>query len=127
MSNYVQAQKLNQRLTLQRLVPARDDWGQPQHEQWEDVFDFWGHIKTISGSGFVSQEFVAGGSEVSRATASIRTRKRDSATRNFDAGMRVIKRAGNRLVAIYEIRVVLPDMQDNRYVDLSVANGASNG
>lgn len=115
---YLQAQKLNRRITIQRKVGGQDSLGQPI-ESWVNVCQLWAHIKTISGSGFINQEFHDGGREVSRTTASIRVRKRDGIT----ADMRVLLSDGT----IYEIRVVLPDLQDNRYMDLGVAVGANRG
>lgn len=114
---YLQAQKLNRRITIQRKVGGQDSLGQPV-DQWVDVCKLWAHIKTISGSGFVNQEFYDGGKEVSRTTASIRVRKRDGITPD----MRVLHQG-----QVYEVRVVLPDLQDNRYMDLGVAIGANEG
>lgn len=117
MSGYVQAQKLNRRITIERKSTVKDSFGQPV-KQWFTVCKLWAHVKTITGSGFVNQEFATGGTEVSRATASIRIRKRDGIT----AGMRVV--LGD---AYYDIKAVLPDLQDNRYMDLGVATGANEG
>lgn len=114
---YTSAQKLNRRITIQRKVTTQDGLGQPI-ESWVDVCKLWAHIKTITGSGFMSQEFTAGGKEVSRPTASIRIRRREDITPD----MRVLHQG-----VIYEIRVVLPDLQDNRFVDLGVAAGANRG
>ena len=129
MSSYVQAQKLNRRLLLQRRRAAVDAWGQPVNApaDWEDVFWFWGHVKTVTGSSFVNQEFVTANHEISRPTASIRTRRRQSVTENFAPDMRVVRRVRGQPDVVYDIRVVLPDLQDNRYVDLGVATGANNG
>lgn len=128
MSSYVNAQKLNRRLLLQRRVSAVDAWGQPATgpADWEDVFWFWGHVKTINGSSFVNQEFVAASHEVSRPTASIRARRRTQGAQ-FEPTMRVVHRVVGRPDVLYDIRVVLPDLQDNRYVDLGVAAGANRG
>lgn len=117
MSNYVQAQKLNRRITIQRKTQCQDAAGQLL-DIWVDVCKAWAHIKTITGSGFMNQEFIGGGIEVSRATASIRIRRRSG----LDAGMRVLYGP-----YIYEIRVVLPDLQDNRFIDLGCATGANEG
>lgn len=109
--------RLNQRVTLQRKVDGTDDWGQPT-EAWVEVFTTWASIKTINGSGFVNQEFAAGDTEVSRATASIRMRFRD----DIDAAMRVMYRG-----KAYDIKVVLPDEVNREFVDLGVAVGANQG
>jgi len=111
------AQQLNRRGTIQRRVSAQDSWGQPV-EQWENVATVWMGIRFITGASIVSREQVAGGSEVSRPTAVIKLRYRS----DLDAGMRVVSGG-----VVYDIRVVLPDEQDRRYVDLGVATGASNG
>jgi SPP1 family predicted phage head-tail adaptor len=114
---YIQAQKLNRRITIQRKVGGQDMLGQPV-DQWVDVCKLWAHVKTITGTGFINQEFVDGGKEISRTTASMRVRKRDGIT----ADMRVLHQG-----QVYEIRVVLPDLQDNRYMDIGVAIGANQG
>ncbi|MGV1017431.1 MAG: phage head closure protein [Fluviibacter phosphoraccumulans] len=114
---YLEAQKLNRRITIQRKVGGQDSLGQPV-ETWVDVCKLWSHIKTINGSGFINQEFHDGGKELSRTTASFRVRIRKGIT----ADMRVLHQG-----QVYEIRVVLPDLQDNRYMDLGCAIGANQG
>ena len=94
-----------------------DSWGQ-RNDTWSDVCCVWANFKTISGTGFVNQEFVAGGQEVSRSTASVRIRFRD----DIQAGMRVILDG-----RYYDIKVVLPDEEWREYVDLGVAFGANDG
>lgn len=118
MSKYVQAHKLNRRAKFQRKAGGKDEWGQPL-DNWEDAFECWAGVKTITGAGFVNQEFIAADREVSRATASIRIRNRRVWP---TADMRVLVQG-----ITYEIRVVLPDVQDNRYLDIGVAQGANNG
>ena len=120
MSKYLKAQQLNRRVTFQRKAGGADEWGQPL-DNWTDVFTCWAGIETISGVGFVNQEFIAADREVSRATASIRIRNRRVPP---DATMRVLllpKRT------VYEIRVVLPDTRDNRFLNVGVAQGANDG
>jgi SPP1 family predicted phage head-tail adaptor len=115
---YLQAQRLNRRITIQKKVGGQDSLGQPI-DAWVDVCKLWAQIKVISGSGFINQEFHDGGREVSRTTATIKVRKRPGIV----ADMRVVLADGT----IYEIRVVLPDLQDNRFMDLGVAVGANQG
>lgn len=122
MSSYIQAQKLNRRITIERKTKTKDSFGQAMN-QWIHVCKLWAYEKSISGSGFVNQEFVADGTEVSRATASFRVRRRAGIT----AGMRAVQRIKGFPTAYYDIKVVLPDLQDNRYMDLGVATGANDG
>jgi SPP1 family predicted phage head-tail adaptor len=117
VSKYLKAQSLNQRVAFERPAAGKDEFGQPT-VGWEHAFYAWAHVKTLTGAGFMSQEFQTGGVEVSRPTASVRVRARPGIT----ADMRVVLKGQP-----YEIRVVLPDLQDNRYVDLGVATGANNG
>lgn len=114
---YLHAQKLNRRVTIERKVVVQNTWGQAA-DVWVEYCRLWAHVRMVNGAGFVSSEMEAGGTEVSRTVASIRVRK----TTGLQAGMRV--RLGD---AIYDIRAVLPDEQDRRYVDLGVAIGASEG
>lgn len=113
----VAAGRLNRRVTFQRKTLTTDDWGQPI-ESWADVATVWANVRTISGVGFVNNEFQAGGSEVSRTTASIRIRKRNDITHD----MRVL--VGS---SIYDIRAVLPDEEGDEYMDLACSIGASEG
>jgi SPP1 family predicted phage head-tail adaptor len=117
MSKYVNAQKLNTRVAFERPASGVDTFGQPV-VGWVPAFKRWAHIKTLTGAGFMNQEFQTGGLEVSRPTASIRVRMCD----DIDATMRVIVKGRP-----YEIRVVLPDLQDDRYLDIGVATGANDG
>lgn len=122
MSGYVQAQKLNRRITIERKTKEKDDFGQTL-PVWVEVCKLWAHGKSITGSGFVNQEFATAGTEVSRATASFRVRRRAG----IDAGMRIVERRKGWPTTYYDIKVVLPDLQDNRYMDIGVATGANEG
>lgn len=117
MSKYLHAQKLNRRITIQRKTGEQDGLGQPL-DDWIEVCQVWAAVRVQSGMGFVSQEMNVGGTEVSRTIASFRIRRRAGIT----AGMRAVHQGQP-----YDIRVVLPDLQDNRFVDLGVAVGASEG
>lgn len=114
----IAAGPLNKKVTIQRRdSEAKDSWGQPTGE-WKDVaVSVWASIRTLSGSGFINQEFVAGGAEISRATASIRIRKRSGITHD----MRVLHKD-----VVYDIKQVLPD-PDGIYIDLACATGANKG
>ena len=101
---------LNKRITLQRKASVQDEWGQPV-EQWRNVATVWGNILTVSGRGFVNQELASGGTEIARATTSIRIRKRAG----IDSTMRVVY--GGQ---VYEIKAVLPDHDGDEYIDLAV-------
>lgn len=113
----VAAGRLNRRVTIQRKSTTLDTWGQPQ-ASWSDVATVYAHVKTITGSGFVNNEMPAGGTEISRTTASIRIRRR----RDVTHGMRVL--LGE---SIYDIRAVLPDEEGDEFVDLACAIGANEG
>lgn len=113
----VAAGRLNKRITFQRKSSTTDDWGQPL-QTWTDYATVWANIRTITGSGFVNHEFEAGGTEVSRGTASIRIRKRT----DLNAYMRV-SYAGN----VYDIKSILPDEEGDEYLDVAVAFGANEG
>ena len=115
---YLNAQRLNRRITIQRRTELQDTYGQPELE-WSNVCTVWAHARFQTGMGFVGQEMHAGGTEVSRPVASFRIRWR----RDIAAGMRIVDEAGR----LFDIRVVLPDAQDQRYIDLGCATGASDG
>lgn len=117
----VAAGKLNKRVALQRKVTTQDSFGQPV-ETWTTLATVWAHIKTITGTGFVNQEFQAGGTEVSRATASIRIRREVHDRLQLTHADRVVHGS-----VIYDIRAVLLDEEDNEYVDIGAANGANQG
>ncbi len=129
MSKYLAAHKLNRKVWFQRKAPGQDTFGQESTE-WVAAFWMWGSLITITGAGFVSQEFVSGGREVSRTTATLKVRK--PSINVITADMRCVVdgvRNGSAIVggSVYEIRVVLPDTQDERYVDIGLASGANNG
>lgn len=111
------AQEFNRRIRIQRMTGGLDSWGQPV-ETWETFATVWAAVRTQTGMGFINNEFQAGGGEVSRATVSFRIHKRDNVT----AGMRVLYQGEP-----YDIRAVLPDLKDNRYLDLGCAKGANDG
>jgi SPP1 family predicted phage head-tail adaptor len=117
VSKYVQAQKLNRRITVQRLVPGRDAEGQP-NDTWVTHCKLWADINTVSGSAFVNQEFYVADREVSRPTASVRVRRRT----DLVPDMRILLGT-----TVYDIRVILPDLQDNRFMDIGVTTGANRG
>lgn len=118
MSKYLKAPTLNRRVRFERRAGGEDDIGQPL-DNWEPAFTCWASIETISGTGFVNQEFIAGDRENSRATASVRIRQRKVWP---TSDMRIVHGS-----TIYEIRVVLPDTRDNRFLAIGVAQGANDG
>lgn len=117
MSKYIHAQKLNKLVTFQRRSGARDAANQPLPNDWVTVCRVWCDINTVTGNSFVDREFVAADREVSRPTTSIRTRKR--VRDDIKADMRAVHGR-----TVYEIRVVLPDKQDDRFIDIGCASGA---
>ena len=64
----MQAGKLDQRVTIQRLVEGVDDYGQPINE-WQDVGSYWAAVEPLQG-----REFVALQAAVSEITARVRMR-----------------------------------------------------
>lgn len=114
---YLNAQKLNRRVTIQQKAGTQDTFGQLV-DTWVDVCQLWANVKTITGTGFMTNEHNSGGTEVSRATASFRVRRRAGIV----AGMRLVHQG-----VVYDIRAVLPDLQDNRYMDLGCATGENQG
>lgn len=118
MSKYLHAQKLNRRVRIERRTGARDEANQPLPDDWAPVCAVYGDWNTVTGNSFVEREFVSSDREVSRTTASLRIRWRT----DIKADMRALVDG-----VPYEIRVVLPDMQDRRFLDLGVAVGANNG
>ena len=97
---------LNKRITLQKLVAGRDDWGQPVTTvtSWQDVgLPIWANVRFLSGSETIR----SGAAEAQTTRASIRIRPRA-----VDPSWRVLF-AG----AAYEIKSVLPA---DDHVDLVV-------
>jgi SPP1 family predicted phage head-tail adaptor len=111
------SRSLERRISLQQKSTTKDAWGQPLNT-WTTVRRVRASYRVQSGMGYVNNEMQTGGTEVSRTTVSYRIRKRDDVT----AGMRVLD--GSK---VYDIRVVLPDLEDNNYMDLGCATGASDG
>ena len=117
MSNYVAAQNLNRRVTIQRNDFTRDSWGQAT-PVWVDVATVWAHILFPTGRSLANRELVAGGAEVSSSIASVRIRWRTG----IDAKMRLL--IGG---VPYDIVNVIPDERDHRFMDLVVVSGANDG
>lgn len=118
MSKYVRAQNLNRRAVIQKRGGGVDAANQPLPEDWVEVCRVWCDPNVVSGSAFVNRETISADREVNRSLVSIRIRRR----KDILADMRVL--IGYE---VFEIREVLPDMQDHRYVDLGCARGANNG
>ena len=116
----VAAGRLTQRVRIQKPAYLRDDHGQ-QKEHWVDVATVWAHVKTMVGSAYVGMEFESAGAEVSRATTSIRIRRR----RDITHDMRVLYDGRT-----YRITAVLPDDENRDSMYLAcviVSSGAING
>jgi SPP1 family predicted phage head-tail adaptor len=109
------AGSLNRRILIQRRKAGTGNFNQPLNE-WEDYARVHANIKVVSGMSFAGAEFVNAGSEVSRVAVSMRIRFRT----DINASMRVV-----HLGQVYEIRAVLPDLENREYVDLGCAIGAS--
>lgn len=100
----VRAGRLTTLCTVQRKSAGVDEIGQPLPEAWELERTVWADVRNLNGT-----EAIKSGANVSTVSASIRIRW----TTGIDAGMRVL--AGG---VVYEIKVVLPDMQRREFVDL---------
>lgn len=99
----MQAGKLNQRVTIQKLTSGQDAIGQPV-TTWEAVATVWANIRYKSGL-----ETIKADAETSIAKASIRIRRRTDVT----AGMRV-----SHGTTVFDILAVLPDESSRSHVDL---------
>ena len=93
--------KMRYRVTIQRNMPVRDDFGQPA-DNWTDVATVWADVRFSSG-----KEFIAADKETASADASIRIRKRAVTT-----DMRVVFEDEP-----YDIVAVLPALDS---IDLAV-------
>lgn len=93
----------NTRLVIQTPSVATDELGQPI-EVWTDFADAWANVKHLNGT-----ETIKAGAVTSILNASIRIDYRT----DLNAGMRVL--VGT---TVYQIKVVVPDMQRREYVDL---------
>jgi SPP1 family predicted phage head-tail adaptor len=111
------SRQYGRRVQIQRKATNRDGYGQPVIA-WTTIVTVWAWPKVQSGMGYINHEMQAGGTEVSRTAISYRIRKRDDVV----AGMRLVDRG-----TVYDIRVVLPDLETKLYVDLGCATGASDG
>lgn len=108
----MQIGNLNNRVTLQQLPAGQDAVGQPAMA-WAAVATVWADIRYLNGL-----ETLKSDATVSVAKASIRIRRRTDIT----AGMRVV------FGAIYfDIRAVLPDPQQRKWLDLACEVGANEG
>lgn len=119
MSKYVHAQKLNRRVEFQRLTGERDEFGQVLPDTWVRAYEVWAQVTTIASNAFLSQEMITANKETNRITKMVRIRARRVPP---TPDMRVMIKGQP-----HEIRAVLPDDQDDRYVNIGVAVGASNG
>lgn len=111
------SRQLTRRVSIQYKSTATDAWGQPVNT-WTTLDTVWANPKVQTGMGYMNNEMQAGGTEVSRTSVSYRIRKRN----DINAGMRLMDGS-----SVYDIRVVLPDLEDNNYLDLGCAIGANNG
>jgi SPP1 family predicted phage head-tail adaptor len=109
------SRQLTRKVRLQRKSLTRDAYGQPL-DSWTTYATVRAAPRVQTGMGYVNNEMQQGGTEVSRTTTSYRIRKRT----NVIAADRLLDGSN-----IYDIRVVLPDLEDNNYVDLGCATGAA--
>lgn len=93
----------NHRITIQRQIDDKDNWGTPLPLAWEDVVVVWADVVHQSGLSAIRA-----GAETSTVRASIRIGWRTGIT----AGMRVLY-AGQ----VYDIEAVLPGAA-RQHVDL---------
>lgn len=108
----MQAGKLNSYVLIRKPTSAQDADGQPV-ETWVKVAGVWADIRYLNGV-----ESIKSGQDVSVAHASIRIRWRTDVA----AGMRAIFGT-----TVFDIRAVLPNLEDNQSVDLVCESGAVSG
>jgi len=84
---------LSDRITIQEMVRAKDEWGQPV-DNWVDLVSVWADVRFQNG-----KEFIAADREVAQTQVSIRIRKR-----TVNTAMQVIFEGKT-----YGIKAVLPD------------------
>jgi SPP1 family predicted phage head-tail adaptor len=111
------AGKLNRRVLIQRKSRQKDAAGQTI-DVWLDHARVWANFKTITGSAFSHQEFIAGDVEVGPVTTSVRIRFRT----DIETDMRLVYDG-----KIYDIKAVLPDEDRREYCDLAVVEGVNKG
>lgn len=100
----MQIGKRNRKVQLQARAAGEDDLGQP-NGAWETFASPWANV--VHQSGF---EAIKAGAETSVVKASINVRYRTGLT----TGIRVVLGA-----TTYEVKAVLPDEQDKRFVNLA--------
>lgn len=119
MSKYLKAQELNRRIVIERNVGVENDEGFVL-EDWRTYHEAWCGALMATGASMIGAEMTTGGADISRVGGSFRIRKPQ--TKEVTAGMRC--RIGTK---IYDIRAVSPDLRDNRFLFLAVAEGANRG
>lgn len=99
----MRAGQLKHRITIQRPTGAKDQWGTPEPQGWEDVARVWANVLHQSGS-----ESIRAGADVSIVRASVRIRWREG----LNAGLRVLHQG-----QVFDIEAVLPGA-DRKHIDL---------
>ena len=100
----MRAGELNTRVTVQRKVKTADTSGVTVWD-WQDVMQLWANVRHVSGLAKLKAD-----QEISVVRASVRIRFR----RDIDHTMRLKLPNG----AVYDIKALLPDEENRRFVDL---------
>lgn len=109
---------LKELITIQRPSGTRDAAGQVDPDAWTDVYtQVRAHILHQTGA-----EANRADAPVSVVKASIRIRYSADRAATLHAGMRVVHGA-----VVYDIKAVLPDLQQRQHIDLVSDTGANNG
>ncbi|MCC7006005.1 MAG: phage head closure protein [Ottowia sp.] len=106
------AANFSQRVRLQKQITTQNSLGESVGT-WINVALVWADIRYLNG-----KEYLAAQLEISKANISMRIRWRN----DVNAAMRVLH--GNH---IYNIEVVLPDMQERMHLDLVCSIGLNKG
>lgn len=109
----MRAGSLNRKVAIQKNDAALDAYGEPLPATWTDVASVWADVKILSGL-----QTIKAGVDVSVVKASIRIRFREDIT----ADMRVVY--GDM---IFDIKAVLPDLNNREFLDLVCESGANRG
>lgn len=84
--------RLRNRVTIQRLAPGQDEYGQPL-QVWENYAVVWAEVKDVSGREYFESRQIPTSSVTTKVTIRYRS--------GLDAGMRVV--GGKRVLNIQSI------------------------
>lgn len=108
----MRAGPLNKRVTFQRRVTGRDEFGQPV-EGWEDIATVWASVEPISGRELLAAQQVMG-----ETTHRLRCRYRSGLT------------AANRALykgRVFDLQPAINPREQNASLEIMAKEGVSNG